>query len=170
MLPEFRTDLNAYLEARGGPVRSLADVIAFNLAHRDAEMPHFAQELFDEAERMSTPEAIAEAVEARTLSKRLSGPEGIDAALGEHQLQALICPTNDPIQRITLDQGDAHVRCSCGPAAAAGYPHLTVPMGGVDGLPVGLSFFGAAWTEPQLLAYGDAFEKIMPAPAMPALA
>jgi amidase len=170
MLPEFRADLNAYLETRGGPVRSLADVIAFNLAHRDAEMPHFAQELFDEAERMSTPEAIAEAVEARTLSKRLSGPEGIDAALGDHQLQALICPTNDPIQRITLDQGDAHVRCCCGPAAAAGYPHLTVPMGGVDGLPVGLSFFGAAWTEPQLLAYGDAFEKIMPAPATPALA
>ena len=160
MLTEFRADLNAYLEARGGRLRSLADVIAFNIEHRDTEMPHFGQETFEEAERRGTPEAIEKAHAARLLARRLAGPDGIDTALQEHQLTALICPTNDPAQRITLESGDADVRCACGPAAVAGYPHLTVPMGRVDGLPVGFSFFGAAWTEPQLLAYGDAFERI----------
>lgn len=169
MLTEFRADLNTYLEARGGKMRSLADVIAFNIEHRDTEMPHFGQEIFEKAERRNTPEAIAEAKEARTLALQLAGPEGIDAALQEHILHALICPTNDPIQRITLNKGDDDVRCACGPSAVAGYPHLTVPMGMVDGLPVGFSFFGAAWKEPELLAYGDAFEKIMPARVTPAL-
>lgn len=169
MLTEFRSDLNAYLKARGGKMRSLADVIAFNLAHRESEMPYFGQETFEKADLRSTPEAISEARVARTLASRLAGPEGIDAALRNEKLDALICPTNDPIQRITLDQGDVDVRCACGPSAVAGYPHLTVPLGMVDGLPVGFSFFGAAWKEPELLAYGDAFEKLMPARVTPAL-
>ena len=140
----------------------LADVIAFNEENRDTEMPYFGQDLFEEAERRYTAEALAEAVESRALARRLAGPEGIDQALREHRLDALICPTNDPIQRITLDRGDDHVRVASSPPAVAGYPHLTVPMGQVEGLPIGLSFLGAAWSEPQLLAYGDAFERIMP--------
>jgi len=170
MLTEFRADMNGYLERRGGNMKSLADVIAFNIRHRDSEMPFFGQDLFEKAESQGTTEATDEANQARANARFLAGPEGIDAVIQEHQLDALICPTNDPIQSITLSKGDAHVRCACGPAAVAGYPHLTVPMGLVAGLPVGLSFFGGAWTEPQLLAYGEAFERIMPARLPPAMA
>jgi amidase len=88
----------------------------------------------------------------------LAGPEGIDAALQSHRLDALICPTNDPTERIDLRKGDADVRVACTPAAVAGYPHLTLPMGAVDGLPLGFSFFGSAWSDPLLLALGDALE------------
>lgn len=162
LLTEFRSDIIAYLSKRGGALHSLAEVIAFNEENRETEMPFFGQDLFEEAESRCTVEALAEAVELRALARRFAGPEGIDQALREHHLDALICPTNDPIQRITLDRGDDHVRVASSPAAVAGYPHLTVPMGQVDGLPIGLSFFGAAWSEPQLLAYGDAFERQMP--------
>jgi amidase len=160
LLTEFRLDINAYLIKRGGALHSLAEVIAFNEENRETEMPFFGQDLFEEAESRCTAEA--EAVEFRALARRFAGPEGIDQALHAHRLDALICPTNDPIQRITLGHGDDHVRVASSPAAVAGYPHLTVPMGQVEGLPVGLSFFGAAWSEPQLLAYGAAFERMMP--------
>jgi amidase len=163
LLTEFRADINAYLHQRGGAVGSLAELMAFNEANREIEMPFFGQDLFEEAERRGTPEALAEAAASRSLARQLAGPEGIDAALREHRLDALICPTNDPIQRITLDRGDDHVRVASSPAAVAGYPHLTVPMGLVDGLPIGLSFFGAAWSEAQLLGFGHAFENQMPA-------
>jgi amidase len=169
MITELRSDLNAYLAARGADVKSLADVIAFNNTHADEEMPHFKQEFFEEAERRGTPEAIAEANESRATARRLAGPEGIDATLEAHKLDALICATNDPTSLIDLPQGDPDVRCACTPAAVAGYPHLTVPMGFVDGLPVGLSFFGTAWAEPRLLAYGHAFEQVLPARREPAL-
>ena len=162
LLTEFRSDINAYLSKRGGALHSLAEVIAFNEESREIEMPFFGQDLFEEAESRCTAEALAEAVESRALARRFAGPEGIDQTLREHRLDGLICPTNDPIQRITLDRGDDHVRVASSPAAVAGYPHLTVPMGQVEGLPIGLSFFGAAWSEPQLLAYGDAFERTMP--------
>ncbi|MCX6856014.1 MAG: amidase [Verrucomicrobia bacterium] len=163
LLTEFRIDLNAYLNQRGGKVRSLADLIAFNNENRETEMPFFGQDLFEEAERRGSDEALAEALELRPDARQLAGPSGIDQALMEHRLDALICPTNDPAQRITLDQGDDHVRVASGPAAVAGYPHLTVPMGLVGGLPIGLSFMGAAWSEARLLGYGYAFESLLPA-------
>jgi amidase len=163
MLAEFRSALNAYLADRGAQVRSLAEVMAFNEAHREQEMPHFAQEFFVTAEKLGTEEAVAMAAEARTLVKRLSGPEGIDAALREHSLDALICPTNDPVHRTDLVNGDTRGRVCSSPAAIAGYPHLTVPMGFVDDLPIGLSFMGAAWGERGLLAIGHGFEEVMPA-------
>lgn len=158
MLTEFRADLNAYLEKRGGKVRSLADLIAFNEAHRAEEMPHFTQDIFEEAESRRTPEIFAQATEARALARQLAGPEGIDAALSAHRLDALICPTNDPAGLIDLQKGDANTRVACTPAAVAGYPHLTLPMSTVEGLPIGLSFIGPAWSEARLLAYGHAFE------------
>ena len=163
MLTEFRADLNTYLAGRGAKVRSLADLIAFNEEHRDQEMPHFGQEFFEEAERLGTPEAIAEGAQLRAKVRSLAGPEGIDAALHAHHLDALICPTNDPASKTNLAKGDADVRCCCTPAAVAGHPHLTVPMGFVGDLPVGLSFFGAAWSDALLLSLGHGFEQVRPA-------
>jgi amidase len=169
MLIELRADLNAYLEQRGGDVRSLAELIAFNDKHRDSEMPHFGQEFFEQAEKLGTPEIIAAGEEARVTARRLAGPEGIDAALKAHDLDALICPTNDPACLIDLKQGDAHGRVASTPTAVAGYPHLTVPMGFVDGLPVGFSFMGSARSDAHLLALGHAYEQITRARVSPAL-
>lgn len=163
MLTEFRADLNAYLEQRGAKVKSLAEVIAFNEAHREQELPHFDQDFLELAEKLGTDDALAMAKEARAEARRLAGPEGIDAALREHQLDALICPTNDPTHKTDLAKGDAHGRVFSAPAAIAGYPHLTVPMGFVDDLPVGLSFVGAAWSDAAMLSLGHGFEQAMPA-------
>jgi amidase len=168
MLIELRTDLNAYLEQRGGGVRSLAELIAFNEKHRDTEMPHFGQEFFERAEQLGAPEIIAAGQEARQRAQQLAGPEGIDAALEEHDLDALICPTNDPVGVINLKTGDTHERVVSTPAAVAGYPHLTVPLGLVDGLPVGFSFIGTAKADGRILALGHAFEQITQARVAPA--
>lgn len=169
MLIELRSDLNAYLEKRGGDVRSLAELIAFNEQHRDAEMPHFGQEFFEQAEKLGSPEIIAAGAEARSLARRLAGPEGIDAALREHGLDALICPTNDPAGLIDLKTGDTNDRVFSTPAAVAGYPHLTVPMGFVNGLPVGLSIIATAGADARVLALGHAFETVSPARRPPSL-
>lgn len=169
MLIELRTDLNAYLEARGGEVRSLAELIAFNEKHRDTEMPHFGQEFFERAEQLGAPEIIAAGQEARQMAQQLAGPEGIDAALKEHDLDALICATNDPVGVINLKTGDTHERVASTPAAVAGYPHLTVPLGLVDGLPVGFSFIGTAKADGRILALGHAFEQITQARVAPSL-
>lgn len=157
LLTEFRSDLNAYLHARGGRVDSLAKVIAFNAAHADRELTHFGQEFFEEAEGRAGREG--EAGEARRQARDLAGPQGIGAALQAQRLDALVCATNDPAILIRLDGGDQGGRTASTPAAVAGWPHLTVPMGAVEGLPVGLSFFGEAWSEARLLAMGDAFQQ-----------
>ena len=162
-LPEFRADLNSYLANRSAQVKSLADVIAFNEQHRDHEMPYFGQEFFEETERLGTPEATATGIEARLKVRALAGPQGIDAALKAHGLDALICPTNDPASKTDLAKGDKDVRCCGTPAAVVGYPHLTVPMGFVGDLPVGLSFFGTAWSDALLLSLGHGFEQVQPA-------
>ncbi|MFN0075143.1 MAG: amidase [Prosthecobacter sp.] len=168
LLIELRADLNAYLEQRGGDVRSLAELIAFNEQHRDTEMPHFGQEFFAQAEQLGTPEIIAAGQEARKLAMQLAGPEGIDAALKAHDLDALICPTNDPVGLIDLKSGDTNERVASTPAAVAGYPHLTVPMGFVDGLPVGFSFIGTANDDAHILALGHHFEQLTQARRAPA--
>ncbi len=167
MLIELRTDLNAYLEQRGGDVRSLAELIAFNEQHRETEMPHFAQEFFEQAEKLGTPDIIAAGVAARENARLLAGPEGIDAALQSHQLDALICPTNDPVGRIDLAHGDTNERVASTPAAVAGYPHLTIPLGFVDALPIGFSFMGAAHADSRILALGHAFEEVTKARRAP---
>jgi amidase len=162
LLTELKADLNAYLASTDPAkvkTRTLADVIAFNTAHAGEEMPLFGQELFEKAEAtkgLTDPDYI----KARDEAKRLAGPEGIDALLKADRLDVLVAPTLGPAWLIDPVLGDRFVGGGAGePAAVAGYPHLTVPMGYVRGLPVGLSFVGAAWSEARLLAYGYAFEQ-----------
>ncbi|MDQ0463569.1 amidase [Caulobacter ginsengisoli] len=170
LLTELKADLNSYL-ASTDPLkvktRTLADVIAFNKANADKEMPLFGQELFEKAQAtkgLTDPDYI----KARDEAKRLAGPEGIDALLKADKLDALVAPTLGPAWLIDPVLGDRFVGGGAGGAAAvAGYPHLTVPMGSVRGLPVGLSFVGAAWSEARLLAYGYAFEQATHARRMP---
>jgi amidase len=160
LLFELKADLAAYLAALGpgAPVKSLADVIAFNETHRAQEMPYFGQELFLRAQEkgpLTTP-AYREALEK---NRRLSRAEGIDAVMNEHRLDALIAPTGGPAWMTDLVNGDHFSGGSSTPAAVAGYPNINVPMGDIYGLPVGLSFMGRAWSEPALLKIAFAFEQ-----------
>ncbi len=159
LLHEFKRDLNAYLATTPAAVgvRSLTEVIAFNTANADRELPLFGQDLFVRAEG-GEDAAVYQA--SRAKGRRLAGPEGIDRMLRDDRLDALIAPTlglawlTDPVN------GDQYVGGGAARlAAVAGYPHLTVPMGQVRGLPVGLSFTAEAWSEAKLLALGYAFEQ-----------
>ena len=159
LLYEFKAGLNAYLAARPGlQHRTLADLIDFNRAHADSEMPHFGQEIFELSEAKG-PLADQEYIDALEASQRLAGEEGIDAALREHHLDALVAPTGGLAWLTDWINGDSGKGGCSGPAAAAGYPHITVPAGLVSGLPVGLSFFGTAWSEPILIRLAYAFER-----------
>jgi amidase len=157
---EFKAGLNAYLEALGpnAPIRSLADAIRFNEEHRDREMPYFGQEEFLASQEKGplTDRAYLEAVDR---TRRLSGPEGIDAAMDRQNLDALVAPTGGPAWVTDWIAGDHFGGGSSGTAARAGYPNITVPAGFVMGLPVGISFFGRAWSEPVLLRIAYAFEQ-----------
>lgn len=174
LLYELRTDLAAYLRSLPAasfkstpPLRTLADVIAFNKAHPE-ELKWFGQDTFEEAEAM-TDAAVYK--KARENSLRLAGREGIDKLLAEHRVSFLIAPTGPPAWPIDLVTGDHSLDIGAGNLAAiAGYPHLTVPMGAVEGLPVGLSFMGAQWEDKRVLEAGAAFERartaLVPRPAL----
>jgi amidase len=170
---EIKTDLASYLATTDPAkvkVRTLADVIAFNRTHADREMPLFGQDQFlqDEA---TAGEASADYRSNEAEAHRLAGPAGIDTLLADHQLTALVAPTLGPAWLIDPVLKDRFVGGDAGSAAAvAGYPHLTVPMGQVDGLPVGLSIVGPAWSEARLLGYGYAFEQAAQARRSPTLA
>jgi amidase len=160
LLFELKADLAAYLQALGpaAPVKTLADVIAFNEAHRAEEMPYFGQELFLKAEAkgpLTTP-AYLEALEK---NRRLSRAEGIDAVMDQHRLDALVAPTGGPAWTTDLVNGDHFSGGSSTAPAVAGYPNINVPVGDIYGLPVGISFFGRAWSEPTLLKLAFAFEQ-----------
>jgi amidase len=161
LLAEFRDGLNAYLAGTPEAVRtrSLAALIEFNRAHAEVEMPLFAQELFEQAE--AGPPADSDVVrQARATSLRLAGEEGIDRLLREHDLVALVGPTRSPAWFIDAVRGDVAPGGGAGGlAAVAGYPHLTVPMGAVRGLPVGLSFIGPRWSDALVLSLGHAYEQ-----------
>jgi amidase len=170
---ELKADLNAYLATTSParvPSRTLTDLIAFNKAHAAAEMPLFGQDLFEAAEQtkgLDDPVYVA----AKADAHRLAGSEGIDAVLKANDVSVLVAPTLGPAWLIDPVLKDRFVGGGVGgPPAVAGYPHLTVPMGQVDGLPVGLSFVGPAWSEASLLAYGYAFEQATHARIAPALA
>ena len=167
---ELKADLNAYL-ARTPPAvktRTLADVIAFNRA-TPRELVLFGQDLFEKAEAtrgVTDPTYL----EARRKSLRLAGRDGIDALLAKNKVIALVAPTMPPAWMIDPVNGDqGGVSGPADLAAVAGYPHLTVPMGQVGGLPVGLSFIGSAWSEAALLGLGFAFEHATPSYAAPQL-
>jgi amidase len=158
---EFKADLNAYLATLGpdAPVRTLADVIAFNEANADGEMPHFGQERMHDAQARG-PLTDPEYLNARATIQRNNRENGIDRLMGEHDLDAIVAPTMDlawPTDHIKGDRLEGG--SSAGPAAIAGYPDISVPMGFVKGLPVGLSFFGRAWSEPTLLRVAYAYEQ-----------
>ena len=160
MLYEFKSDLDAYLAQLGpqAPVHSLADLITFNREHAAQVMPYFAQEHFENAAEKG-PLAEDAYREALATCRRLAREEGIDATLGEHNLDAIVAPAGGPAWLTDWLKGD-HVKSSCPrPAAVAGYPHVTVPAGFLFGLPVAISFFAGAYQEPVLLRLAYAFEQ-----------
>ncbi len=158
LLYEFKNDLNAYLAARGAAVKSLEDCIAFNKAHSAVEMPYFAQELFEQAQKKG-PLSEKAYTDALANNHQLARTEGIDATLAQFKIDAIIGPTAGPAWTTDWISGD-HADSGCAsPPAVAGYPHITVPAGFVFGLPVGISFFGTAWSEPVLIKFAYAFEQ-----------
>lgn len=158
LLYEFKADLNAYLARRTGvPIATLADAIAFNDKNADREMPYFGQELFlqSQAKGPLTDEDYMKAIEKeRSLSR-----EGIDSVLTKHRLDAIIAPTGSPAWPTDPINGDHFTGSSSTPAAVAGYPTITVPMGQAFGLPVGLTFIGTAWSEGRLISLAYAYEQ-----------
>lgn len=156
---EFKTGLNAYLKTRKGlQVQSLADLIEFNEKNAGTELKWFGQEIFEEAEKTK---GLDDPVyqEALTKSKGMTREEGIDRLMDEHKLDALIAPTNGPAWTIDWVNGDHFGGGSSEPAAISGYPAITVPAGFVQGLPVGISFFGRAWSESTLIRLAFAYEQ-----------
>ncbi|MGQ0558941.1 MAG: amidase [Sphingosinicella sp.] len=160
LLAELKHDLNAYLATLPPSVRTrtLADVIAFNRAHREQEMALFGQDLFERAEATGGLDDAWR--RARDTSLRLAGAQGIDRLLREHNIVALVGPTRSAAWLIDAVHGDVNTGGGGGGlAAVAGYPHLTVPMGDIRGLPVGLSFIGPQWSDALVLALGYAYEQ-----------
>jgi amidase len=160
LLYEFKADLNAYLRAwaPNAPVRSLADLIAFNERERAREMPYFGQEIFELAEAKG-PLSEQEYVDALATCGRLSRAEGIDVVMDGQRLDAIVAPTGSPAWPIDLLNGDHFLGASSTPGAVSGYPHISVPVGRSFGLPVGLTFLGRPWSEGKLLALAYAFEQ-----------
>jgi amidase len=159
LLYDFKADLAAYLRTLGGAgPRSLAELIAFNDKNSAIEMPFFGQDRFLKAQAKGPP-TDATYRRALALCRRLAGREGIDATMDRHRLDALVAPTQGPPWLIDLVNGDSSAGSSSSPAAVAGYPSITVPMGQVHSLPVGLSFFGRAFSEPTLLRLAFAYEQ-----------
>jgi amidase len=162
LLAELKTDLAKYLKSSPAPLpaRTLKDVIAFDQAHEGQEMPLFGQELFEQAEKTKGV-GDPKYKQARAISFRAAGPNGIDKLLKDNRVVALIGPTVSPAWKIDAANGDVVPGGggSTSLAAVAGYPHLTVPMGLVKGLPVGLSFIGPKWSEQLLLNLGYAYEQ-----------
>jgi amidase len=157
---EFKADLNAYLArlGPGAPVHSLAEIIEFNEKNKDKEMPYFGQELFVKSQARG-PLTTKEYLDALEKNHRLTRTEGIDAVMDKFKLDALVAPTGSPAWTTDLVNGDHDTGGSSDAAAVAGYPNITVPAGFVFGLPVGISFFGRAWSELKLIKYAYAFEQ-----------
>ena len=157
---EFKADLNRYIASLGpsAPVHNLADVIAFNQKNRARELPWFGQEAMEKAQAkgdLNTPDYQKALADCRRLSRQ----EGIDAAMDKYRLNALIAPTDGPAWPTDWINGDHFSAGTSTLAAVAGYPHITVPMGFVFGLPVGISFFGRAWSEPALIKLAYSYEQ-----------
>ena len=161
LLYEFKADLNAYLAGHGAPNRmtSLADIIAFNTADHEREMPFFGQEIMVRAQELAGLDT-AEYEEALATMHRLARDQGIDKVMEEHRLDALVAPTTRAAWLTDLVNHDGSSAGSSGAAAIAGYPSISVPNGYVMGLPVGILFFGRAWSEPTLIRLAYAYEQL----------
>jgi amidase len=167
LMYELKTDLNAYLAQRpNAQVKTLADVIAFNENNKTTEMPYFGQDLFLKAQDKG-PLTDKEYVTALAANHSLSREHGIDGVMDKYHLDALVAPTGGPAWMTDLANGDHAVGGSSNAAAVAGYPNINVPAGFVFGLPVGISFFGRAWSEPTLLKIAYAFEQLTKARKAP---
>ena len=160
LLYELKADLNAYLAALGpgAPVHSLQEIIDFNTRNRDKEMPFFGQDLFVKAQAKG-PLTDKPYLDALEKNHRLARTEGIDAAMDKDHLDALIAPTGGPAWLTDLVDGDHDLGGSSSLAAVAGYPNINVPAGFIFGLPVGIAFFGRAYSEPTLIKLAYAFEQ-----------
>lgn len=161
LLFELKADLNRYLAERAmkdGP-RALADVIKFNEANRATEMPYFGQDHFIEAEAKG-PLTTKVYLDALAKNQKLARDQGIDAVAKKFKLDAFIAPSRTPAWLTDLVNGDSSSHSCSGLPAVAGYPHITLPMGYLHGLPVGISFFGTAWSESKLISLAYAFEQL----------
>ena len=168
LLYEFKADLNSYLASLGSraPVKSLKGIIDFNEQHRDREMPYFGQDLFIKAQAKG-PLSDKGYRAALARNQRMSRKEGIDFVMDKSRLDALIAPTGGPAWSTDWINGDHFTGGYSTASAVAGYPHITVPAGSVFGLPVGISFFGRAWSESRLIALSHAFEQATRARVVP---
>jgi amidase len=160
LMYEFKAGLNAYLAKFGkdAPVKSLADVIAFNEKNRAKELPYFGQDLLTQSQACG-PLTDKKYKDAREKCLRITRVEGINAMMTKHTLDAIVAPTGGPAWLTDLVNGDHFTGSTSSPAAVAGYPAITLPMGHAFGLPMGLTFFGRAWSEPTLLKLAFAFEQ-----------
>jgi amidase len=167
LLYEFKADLNDYLAGSNAPVRTLADVIAFNAANADAVMPFFGQDLLEQASQKGPPGETAY-IEALETSRRIAR-DAIDGALQNHGLDTLVAPTNGPAWMTDHANGDHFSVGSSSLAAVSGYANITVPSGFVFGLPLGLSFIGGPFSEETLIGIAYAYEQASRARRPPAL-
>ena len=160
LLYEFKHDLNKYLSELGPDARfrSLKEIIEFNEKNREREMPYFGQEFFLKAEAKG-PLTSTEYLNALEKNRRLSRTQGIDAVIAKDRLDAIVAPTGGPSWTTDLVNGDHFTGGSSSPAAVAGYPAISVPAGFIHGLPVGISFFGAAYSEPTMIKLAFAYEQ-----------
>ena len=160
LLYEFKADLNKYLEALGpkAPVKTLADIIAFNEQHKDTSMPWFGQEIMIQAQAKG-PLTEKKYRDALAKDLKMSRVDGIDATMNKYKLDAIVAPTGSPAWVTDLVNGDHFSGASSTPAAVAGYPNINVPAGFSHGLPIGISFFGRAYSEPTLIKLAYAYEQ-----------
>ena len=167
-LYELKADLAAYFARLGpaAPMKSLRDVIDFNDHNRDKEMPYFGQDIFLKSEQKG-PLTSKEYLDALAKNHRLTRAQGIDLVMNKYKLDALVAPTSGPAWLTDLINGDHSAGGSSNAAAVAGYPNINVPAGVISGLPVGISFFGRAWSEPTLLKIAYAFEQLTKARQKP---
>jgi amidase len=165
LLTELKSDLASYLQSLPSgtvPHKSLADIIAFNRVNAETELKHFGQETFEQADKEAGIDDPAYK-EAHAKARRLSRDDGLDRIFADNKLDLIVGQTNSPAWLSTLGKGDAFALPSLSRLpATAGYPHLTVPMGAVAGLPVGLSFIGLQWQDAKVLSAGYAFEQAGP--------
>jgi amidase len=160
LLYEFKADLNTYLASLGpkAPVKTLQDIIDYNDRHRDQEMPYFGQEIMIQAQAKG-PLTEKKYVDELASNLKMSRTDGIDATMDKYKLDAIVAPTGGPAWTTDLINGDHFSGASSTPAAVAGYPNINVPAGYSHGLPIGISFFGRAYSEPALIKFAYAYEQ-----------